>query len=70
MTNKGMKTHHTVILIGNKHQSLKCVRRKDMSLEEDTLIAAGLALASKKKEAKKSKWARNWLLKRNFHIQP
>ena len=59
-----MKTHHTVILIGNKHQSVKCVRRNDMSLDEDTLIAVGLALALKKKETKRSKWARSWLLKR------
>ena len=31
MKNTCMKTYHTVILIGNKPQSIKCVRRKDVS---------------------------------------
>ena len=39
-----------MILIGNKHQSVKCVRRKDMSLEEDTRIAGVLPLALKNKK--------------------
>ena len=36
MTNTCMKTYHTVILIDNKYQSVKCVRQKDMSLDEAT----------------------------------
>ena len=49
MTNTCMRTRHTVILIGNKHQSVKCVGRKDVSLEEDTLIAVGPSFSVKEK---------------------